>query len=108
MSAAGRGANVPPSRVSVTGQPPKVHRKRRNGGVSWDWLAANARGRPKRHALRVDNAQPPDFEGFPRWQSTLQGRGAGDDIGGQLVFNLDDFVTQLELSLLQPLHLKQI
>ena len=33
---------------------------------------------------------------------------SGDDVGGELVFDLDDAIAQMQLAFLQPLHLQQV
>ena len=45
-----------------------------------------------------------------RWKSGTGPRAAnsGNDVGGELVFDLDDAITQMQLAFLQALHLQQV
>jgi hypothetical protein len=62
------------------------------------WLTAGERRGP----CRPDDTL--EFSGLRR----LSGRPSSDDVGGELVFDLDDAVPQMQLALLQPLDLEEV
>src|ERR1044071_7930885 len=101
LSDAQRAANSPPSRAQIAERRLKVHL---GHGISTTlpgrgvWLPAMANGR---------STPWPENIGI-RWKSGTRPRAAksGNDVGGELVFDLDDAITQMQLAFLQALHLQ--
>src|SRR5438045_9598498 len=99
LADAQRAANGPPSRAQIAERRLKVHL---GHGIST--TLPGARG------MADGQSRPWPENAGNRWKSGTGPRAAnsGNDVGGELVFDLDDAIAQMQLAFLQALYLQQV
>src|SRR5215213_3857270 len=111
------GQKGPPSRAQIAERVAKVYLGRGNFG--WPRATAICMANRVRSAQGVPEVPPMESPlwltgdesnrpNIPRVLPKEPGRYSGNDVGGQLIFDLNDAIAQVELAFFQPLHLEQV